>query len=138
MDNPRILSALIGLSGAISNNGKTQQTDSLVMQAMLSPDSDEMVSRIHREKYTISPNCATCQFPCGNTSDYDMELFYDATREEILSKLEMLEELKKLTGRLQRENRTQLPEVAYRAIACLGYGLAAESYRKLTEELKHG
>lgn len=138
MDNPSILSALIGLCGAIGNNGKTQRTDSLVMQALLSADSGEMVSRIHQEKFTISPNCATCQSPCGNTSDYDMERFNDATQEEIQSKLEMLEELKNLMRRLQRENRTQLPDTAYQAIAYLGYGLAAESYQKLTEELKHG
>lgn len=138
MDNPRIISALIGLCGAIGNNGKTGQTDSIVMEALLSPDSEDMAGRIHQEKYTISPNCASCQFPCGNTSDYDMERFYDATQEEIQSKLEMLEELKNLMRRLQRENRTRLPDAAYQAIACLGYGLTAESYRKLTEELKHG
>ncbi len=138
MDNPRIISALIGLCGAIGNNGKTQKTDSLVMQALLNADSEEMVSRIHQEKFTISPNCAACEFPCGNTSDYDMERFYDATQEEIQSKLEMLEELKNLVRRLQRENCTQLPDAAYQAIAYLGYGLAAESYQKLTEELKHG
>lgn len=138
MDNPRIISALIGLCGAIGNNGKTQQTDSLVMQALLAADSEEMVGRIHKEKFTISPNCASCQFPCGNTSDYDMERFYDATQEEIQSKLVLLDELKNLIRRLQRENRTRLPDAAYQAIAYLGYGLAAESYQKLTEELKHG
>ncbi len=138
MDNPKIISALIGLCGAIGNNGKTQQTDSLVMQALLDADSEEMVSRIHQEKFTISPNCADCQFPCGNTSDYDMERFYDASQEEIQSKLEMLDELKKLVRRLQRKNRTRLPDAAYQAVAYLGYGLAAESYQNLTEELKHG
>lgn len=138
MDNPRIISALIGLCGAIGNNGKTQQTDSLVMQALLSADSEEMVSRIHQEKFTISPNCATCQSPCGNTSDYDMERFYDATQEEIQSKLEMLDELKNLVRRLQKEKCTRLPDTVYQAIAYLGYGLAAESYQKLSEELKHG
>ncbi len=138
MDNPKIISALIGLCGAIGNNGKTAQTDGIVMRALLAPDSEEIVSSIHQEKFTVSPNCATCQFPCGNTSDYDMDRFYDATREEIQSKLEMLKELKNLVRRLQKENRTRLPDAAYQAIACLGYGLAAESYRKLTEELKHG
>ena len=138
MDHPRIISALIGLCGAVGNNGKTEQTDRIVMQALLDADSEEMVSRIHQEKFTISPNCAACQFPCGNTSDYDMGRFYDATKEEIQSKLALLEELKNLIRRLQKENRTRLPDAAYQAIACLGYGLAAESYQKLTEELKHG
>ncbi len=138
MDNPRIISALIGLCGAIGNNGKTEQTDSIVMQALLDADSEEIVSRIHKEKFTISPNCADCQFPCGNTSDYDMKRFYHATQEEIQSKLEMLDELKNLMRRLQRENCPRLPDAAYQAIAYLGYELAAESYQKLTEELKHG
>ncbi len=137
MDDPKIISALIGLCGAIGNNGKTEETDRIVMQALLSADSEEMVGKIHKEKFTISPNCATCQFPCGNTSDYDMERFYDATPEEIQSKLELLGELKRLMRRLQNENGTRLPDTVYQAIAYLGYGLSADSYQKLTEELKH-
>ena len=136
MKGEQIISALIGLAGAVSNNGKSENTDEVVRTALLSirlevaepeiakpvtytsemvkseaaepetakpvtytsemvkpkadtsetakPEADtsetdkseadesEIVDLIHKEKFKISPNCATCQFPCGNTSDYDI------------------------------------------------------------------
>lgn len=79
--NEKIISALVGLAGAIGNNGKTEQTDSVVINALLncysSTDEDTIVTAIIKDKYTISPNCETCPTPCGNTSNYDM------TKEEI-------------------------------------------------------
>jgi hypothetical protein len=83
MNNKRILSALIGLAGAVGNNGKTEHTDAIVRAALLAVDSDAQIELIHREKYAISPNCETCQFPCGNTSDYDMEKFDQAVYKAI-------------------------------------------------------
>lgn len=35
MQGDRIISALIGLVGAVSNNGKTKQTDSVIREAFL-------------------------------------------------------------------------------------------------------
>ena len=47
----KILSALIGLCGAVSNNGKTENTDRLVLEAILSKEPEDAVRRIHEEKY---------------------------------------------------------------------------------------
>ena len=74
MLNREILSALIGLAGAINNNGKTSDTDAIVRKALLSPGVS-VVEEIHREKYRISPNCETCPSPCGNTSNYPLAAF---------------------------------------------------------------
>ena len=71
-----IISALIGLVGAVSNNGKTEQTDRVIREAFLclkdAGSEEEMVQKIHAEKFIIAPDCATCLNPCGNTSDYDL------------------------------------------------------------------
>ena len=82
MQGDSIISALIGLVGAVSNNGKTEQTDSVIREAFLcltdAGSEEEMVQKIHAEKFIIAPDCATCFNPCGNTSDYDMAQFYAA------------------------------------------------------------
>ena len=64
MNNKKILCGLIGLVGAVSNNQKTDNTDSIIITALLSEDSEDAIAKIHREKYLISPNCETCQTPC--------------------------------------------------------------------------
>ena len=130
MPKKKIVCALIGLTGAVSNNGKTQHTDAVVRDALLSSDADEAISRIHREKYLISPNCETCQSPCGNTSDYDMARFEQAPDGIRQLKEQIIDELSRLAG------VKPLPELVYKAIAYLGYDMTEETYRELLEEMK--
>lgn len=105
MREDRIISALIGLAGACSNNPKTADTDSLVIKALafplLCPEYDdkalqEIVNDIYSEKYSIAPGCAACAAPCGNTSDYDMRRIYEADDAIRKVKLQILEKLQKL------------------------------------------
>ena len=134
MNKKKILSALIGLAGAVSNNGKTAHTDRVIITALLSEDSEEAVAAIHKEKYQISPNCESCQSPCGNTSDYDITQFDQWTGEARQLKEEIIERLVDIAKRCQSGG--QLPHSVYQAIAYLGYDLQIESYRSLLEELK--
>ena len=77
MQGEKVISALIGLTGAVANNGKTEHTDQVVREAVLqlsdSSREAELVEKIHTEKLRIAPDCATCTHPCGNTSDYEIE-----------------------------------------------------------------
>lgn len=125
------LGALIGLVGAVGNNGKTEATDALVRGALRSEGGRDWVEQIHREKFRISPNCATCTAPCGNTSDYPPEAFDRWTGEQRQLKEQLLEELARLSERPEAD-----PELLYRTIAYIGYDLEAEAYRKLLEELR--
>ena len=90
-----IISALIGLVGAVSNNGKTERTDSVIREALLclkdAGSEEEIVQKIHAEKFIIAPDCATCLNPCGNTSDYDMAQFYAADANVISAKRDLIE-----------------------------------------------
>ena len=69
MTGDKVISALIGLVGAVSNNGRTEQTDEVIREAFLhlrEPDRDEdMVRQIHAAKNVIAPDCAVCKNPCG-------------------------------------------------------------------------
>ena len=116
MQGDSIISALIGLVGAVSNNGKTEQTDSVIREAFLclkdADSEEEMVQKIHAEKFIIAPDCATCLNPCGNTSDYDMAQFYAADAKVISAKRDLIEAICKKMG--SSEN---VPEDVYQGIA---------------------
>lgn len=130
--NEQIISALIGLVGAVQNNGKTDSTDAVIRRALLSEADIGCVDEIHREKFRISPDCATCQSPCGNTSDNPPEAFRGWTGEERTKKEQIWEEILRIVKNTSPESA--LPEPVLKGIACLGYRLDAESYQELMEE----
>ena len=129
----KVLSALIGLCGAVSNNGKTENTDRVVLEVILSQEPENAVQRIHEEKYKISPDCASCPAPCGNTSDGDLSRWNEAPesvrkqKEEVMAALErmafaMAESKAKATvENLCGTQELTVPDVVYRAISWLGY-----------------
>lgn len=107
MREDRIISALIGLVGACSNNPKTTETDRLVIMTLafpvLCPEHDdealrEIVDEIYSEKNSVAPGCSVCAAPCGNTSDYDMRRIYEADEKIRKVKLQILEKLQKLAA----------------------------------------
>ena len=130
-NNARIIGALIGLVGAINNNGKLVDTDQVVREALLSEDSEEILGRIREEKYAISPGCATCETPCGNTSDYDTTRFANLDAETLQLKMRVVEALREVAGRREGE----LPDVVYQALSYLGYDLQPVSYIDLLQEM---
>lgn len=126
----RNLGALIGLVGAVNNNGKTAKTDAVVRTALLADDSDQIVDMVHEEKFVISPNCRTCAMPCGNTSDSEIDL--NTGSDEVTDiKRRLLEEIR----RLAKTDSDALPDVVYKAISYLGYDLRKESYEELLAEI---
>ncbi len=138
MQGEQIISALIGLVGAVSNNGKTQQTDGVIRKAFLQIRSggseQEMVEAVHQEKFAISPDCAVCKNPCGNTSDYDMDRFHKASESIQKQKLELIRTIGDYLESVQEE---KLPDLIYQGIAYLGYDLDENAYMKLIEQI-HG
>ena len=134
MQGDSIISALIGLVGAVSNNGRTEQTDSVIREAFLrlkdADSEEEMVQKIHAEKFSIAPDCATCLNPCGNTSDYDMAQFYAADAKVISAKRDLVETVCKKLG--SSEN---VPEDVYQGIAYLGYDLEPEAYAQIQQKI---
>jgi len=118
--------------GAVSNHGKSESTDQIIRAALLNGTDASPVDSLHREKFSIAPNCASCKAPCGNTSDYPLEAFAKWSGEEKALKEQVAEELRRIAGQAE----TELPDIVYRGIAYLGYDLKADSYRRLLEELK--
>ena len=128
----KTLSALIGLVGAESNNGKTEDTDSIVRQALLRMHEEDLSQRIREEKFRIAPNCATCSAPCGNTSDYPMEKFESWSADQRAIREQVIRELQRIAA----VENDALPEIVYRAIAYIGYDLEIDAYQRLLEDMK--
>ena len=151
MIEDRIISALIGLVGACNNNPKTAGTDSLVIKALafplIYPEYDdkalrEMVDDIYSEKNSISPGCAECTAPCGNTSDYDMRRIYEADAAICKVKLQILEKLQKLAVYACCNQESGIipcvdNEFFYKALSYVSYDMdEAELLRLLNEAEK--
>lgn len=151
-DDP-IISVLIGLAGACSNNPKTAGTDLLTTKALafllLHPETDDtaiqaLIQEIRNEKYAISPGCAQCAFPCGNTSDYDMERIYHADASIRNAKLQILDGLRHIAAYLypSRLDCPETPEVSavlpflYKALCQVSYDLDENTLLKLLEETR--
>ena len=140
-----IFGALIGLTGALSNNGKGQDTDALVRKALIlagSPDGDqkktkEMLAAIRAEKFRISPDCAVCQAPCGNTSDYDPAGF--ATAECALRdrKDRVMAALCRFAADWSGDLRgEELPVFVYRGISTLAWDFPLKEYDEILTEIE--
>ena len=133
MKNKGIIGALIGLSGAVSNNGKSEETDRVVREALLAPeDTPELLNRIREEKYRISPGCRTCSMPCGNTSDYDMEHFLAAPEEKRQAKLRLIDTM----AAYLRKHPDPVPDTVYRGVSYLGFDLPVKSYDEIIREIR--
>lgn len=149
MDGDRIISVLVGLAGACGNNPKTPDTDSLIIKALAFPilypeadrkSQDAVLDGLYAEKHAISPGCAECAFPCGNTSDYDMSRIYGAEEEIRDVKLQIIFRLRNLAADVCR-CREQGKEAELdgnflcRAISYIGFDLEREPLQDLLDEL---
>ena len=150
MQEDKIISALIGLVGACNNHQETEHTNNIIIKALAfpricsNPDEEavqKIVEEIHAEKYVVSPGCAQCAMPCGNTSDYDMGRIYDAEDEICELKLQILSELQKLAERIycckdQEKGAEMDYEIFYKALSYISYDLDKETLLAFLEELK--
>ena len=141
MENNKIISALIGLVGACNNNPKTQKTDYILIKALAfpltQPEADEetlqaLIEEIYAEKYTVSPGCAACQTPCGNTSDYDMNRIYRAEADIRELKLKMISALEELAADIYSRQKLDLPdaesmEIFYKVLAYISLEMERDS-----------
>lgn len=142
MRSDEIISALIGLVGACGNNPKTENTDTVVVRALAFSGCyddgvpQKVVSEIRSEKNKVAPNCAVCQTPCGNTSDYDMSRIYNA-REEIRDlKLRILDVLQELAECVLNDDSflDETVGIIYKALAYVSFDIGEKDLTAVLEE----
>ena len=148
MRTDSIIGALIGLVGACGSNSKTTSTDGVIISSLAfisdHPDctDDEVaaaVSNIRAEKFVVSPGCATCASPCGNTSDYDMNRVYSAPDHIREAKLRLISELSCLAAKTVKSVNTLSQndmETVMRALSYISYDIAKEYIDELSDEVR--
>ena len=150
MEENKIISALIGLVGACSNNPKTENTDLVVIRALAFPltrpeanaeNLQALIEEIYTEKYTIAPGCAVCQSPCGNTSDYDMSRIYNAEVDIRSLKMKILSVLQELAADIYgRQKLDALPvksmELFYKALSYISFDMERDGLLSFWNEVQ--
>lgn len=128
MEFNEVLGALIGLAGAVNNNGRTADTDAVVRRALAGQASAD---EIRREKYAISPGCETCPNPCGNTSDCDMERLRRDGGSLTRARHAVLDAI-----RSAADMDGPLPDAVYHALAAIGWSVQPVFYEDILKELQ--
>lgn len=150
MQEDKIINALVGLVGACNNNPKTENTDHVVIKTLAFPSAyqetnDEtlpaLIEEIYAEKYTVAPGCATCQTPCGNTSDYDMNRIYEAGTDIRDLKLKMIAALRELAADVYRHQKPDAlsadsMEIFYKILAYISYDMETDSLLTFWNEVQ--
>ena len=145
MRSDNVISVLIGLIGACGSNQKTPETDSIVLRALAlshdckSPEKEqEMVDAVRREKFSVSPNCASCAMPCGNTSDYDMSRIYDAPDDIREVKIKLIDAVSALAARIcdngEKPSKSTMNAI-FKALTYIALDIPAKEFTAIIIEL---
>lgn len=99
-----------------------------------------MTDRVHEEKFKLVPDCALCQSPCGNTSDYDASLFRESQASNQKLNLEIIAGLEKIAyGIRQKKARLSLDDdisgLLFRALAVTSFDWAENDLLELKAEV---
>lgn len=120
----RLLGSLIGLSHVVYSNPKTENTDQILLKGLQKINhvsNDEMMKTVQNEKYTISPSCKSCEHPCGNSDDYDLDKL-DLEEDKIKQmKLRLIEKAIELSFN-KNPNILKITQL----IAAIGYDMSYE------------
>ncbi len=144
----KLLGALIGLAKSTANTAPVESTlETLVDGLALLYTADEaegelarMTERVHEEKFKLVPDCAVCQSPCGNTSDYDASLFRKSQAPNQKLNLEIIAGLEKIAYSIrQKKAKLHLDDdisgLFFRALAVTSFDWAEDDLLELKAEV---
>ena len=156
----KLLGALIGLAKSTANTAPVESTletlvDGLALlyrekenlcveddanNSALNCELARMTDRVHEEKFKLVPDCALCQSPCGNTSDYDASLFRESQASNQKLNLEIIAGLEKIAYSIrQKKARLSLDDdisgLLFRALAVTSFGWAENDLLELKAEV---
>ena len=100
----------------------------------------QMTDRVHEEKFKLVPDCALCQSPCGNTSDYDVSLFRESSASNQKLNLEIIAGLEKIAYSIrQKKSELSLDDdisgLFFRALAVTSFDWAEDDLLELKAEV---
>ena len=100
----------------------------------------QMTDRVHEEKFKLVPDCALCQSPCGNTSDYDVSLFRESSASNQKLNLEIIAGLEKIAYSIRQKKAElslddDISGLFFRALAVTSFDWAEDDLLELKAEV---
>lgn len=144
-----LLGATIALAKTCGNNPKTENTDRIIIEALVAVHTKEFgvemlqkkLEMVRQEKHTIAPNCNTCAHPCGNTTEYDLDLLNEDEIQCKELKEQMLQDLQDLAvefyrAMLRKEDVSEHVVIFYKGLEVVTYPMDAETLEGIVEEIR--
>ena len=156
----KLLGALIGLAKSTANTAPVESTletlvDGLALlyrekenlcveddanNSALNCELARMTDRVHEEKFKLVPDCALCQSPCGNTSDYDASLFRESQAPNQKLNLEIIAGLEKIAYSIRQKKAElslddDISGLLFRALAVTSFDWAENDLLELKAEV---
>lgn len=143
-----LMGALIALAKTSNNNSRTKNTDRVLIEGLVATNmesfGEEMLRRklemARQEKHVISPNCSTCASPCGNTSEYDVDLWKEESEICREIKRQMIVDVLHLAqfvyqGRMLKKDMSGGMDIFYKVLEIVTYEFEAEELREVQQEI---
>lgn len=144
-----LIGALIGLAKTCSNNPKTENTDQVIIEGLVAVHTqsfgEEMLKKklekVRQEKHIIAPNCSTCASPCGNTSEYNLDLWNAEDEQYRILKEEILQELLKTAVKFYQalmlgKEVSARTEIFYKTLEMVTYDFDVPTLEELKTEIQ--
>lgn len=144
-----LLGALIALAKTSNSNPKTENTDRILIEGLVAAKTEtfgeEMLQKkidmARTEKYVISPNCSTCASPCGNTSEYDLDLWKEEDISCQEAKRHLLSEIQDAAkdvyqAMMLKKDMSEHMEIFYKVLEILTYTFELEELKEIQNEVK--
>lgn len=110
------------------------------MQEETEGELTQMTDRVHEEKFKLVPDCAVCQSPCGNTSDYDASLFRESQASNQKLNLEIIAGLEKIAYSIRQKKAKlslddDISRLLFKALAVTSFDWAEDDLLELKAEV---
>lgn len=122
--------------GTLNTSQKNEDADNSALGCELA----QMTDRVHEEKFKQVPDCALCQSPCGNTSDYDVSLFRESPASNQKLNLEIIAGLEKIAYSIRQKKAElslddDISSLFFRALAVTSFDWAEDDLLELKAEV---
>lgn len=144
-----LLGALIALAKTCGNNPKTENTDRIIIEGLVAAHTqsfgEEMLKKklelVRGEKHIIAPNCSTCAAPCGNTSEYNLDLLNEDKEPCRALKEQMLHDIQETAVEYYRAlmlgiDISEHTEIFYKVLEVVTYHWDAQALDEMLGEIQ--
>lgn len=134
----QVLGAAIGLSKACKGECYPDETLLVIARAVAYPreESEAQLCLLREKKRELSPNCATCAYPCGRTADYDFNQFLSDDEETKQAKEELYLALQEIAKRCLNGEIRPYAEFLIQSLGYLDFAYSPDNIAPILSDYK--